>query len=189
MDGAGAVTMRRVHTLLAGVVALVPLVASGHHLAAPKVDLVSVSKNEIRIAVDYSLDPAQSGTLRGLYDRNRDGRIADAESKPAEAWLRLAATSFLTVRVDGKDVRLSELAVELRGMDGRGDLGGMFVLSAPLSLASGEHRLELRDRHKDAATGVPVRITFARGLDSEAPDTPFVLDAQIPSLAIDFRAQ
>lgn len=168
---------------------LLPALGLAHHLAAPKVDLVSVSAKEIRIAVDYSVDLVQSDTLRGLYDRDRDGRIGADEAAPAEAWLRLAATNFLGVEIDGQPLALRELAVELRGMDGRGALGGMFVLSAPVSLGKGAHRMELRDRHKDASIAVPVRVTFARGLESDAPDTPVSLDAQMPSLAIDFRAQ
>ena len=174
---------------LAVVASLAPMIAFAHHLAAPKVDLVSVSRKEIRVAVDYFVDATQSETLRGLYDRDRDGRIAGAESAPAEAWLRLAATNSLVVRVDGAVIPLKELAVEWRGLDGRGDLGAMFVLSGPISLGIGPHRLELKDRHKDASIAVPVRVTFSRGLEHDGPDTPFTLDAQTPSLAIDFRAQ
>lgn len=170
--------------------ALVSGGAWAHHLAAPKVDLVSISRNEFRIAVDYSVDPAKSGELRALFDRDRDGRLAGEERATAEAWLRVAAMHFLSVRVDGKALVLGEIAAEFRGLDERGGAPGvMVVLSAPLSLGKGAHRLELTDRHKDATIAVPVRVTFARGIDSDVPDAPLQVGAQTPSLAIDFHAQ
>lgn len=179
----------RASTRFAGTVLLLASVASAHHLAAPKVDLVSVSRQEIRVAVDYSVDPAKGSELLGLFDRDRDGRLAGEERSTAEQWLRVAATHFLSVRVDGKVVPLSEIEAEFRGMEGRGVPGALLVLSAPLSLGKGAHRLELTDRHKDATIAVPVRVTFARGIDSDAPDSPRIVGAQTPSLAIDFRAQ
>lgn len=170
-------------------VLLLASAASAHHLAAPKVDLVSVSLKEIRIAVDYSVDPAKGGELRTLFDRDRDGRLAGEERTTAEQWLRVAATHFLAVQVDGKAVALSEIEAEFRGLEGRGDPGALLVLAAPLSLGKGAHRLELTDRHKDAAIAVPVRVTFARGIDSDVPDAPLAVGAQTPSLAIEFHAQ
>ena len=175
--------------LLLAAALLVPGAVRAHHLAAPKVDLVIVSQKEIRIAVDYSVDPAKSSELRDLFDRDRDGRLAGEERSTAEQWLRVAATHFLSVRIDGKAVPLAEVEAEFRGLEGRGDPGALLVLSGPLSLGKGAHRLELTDRHKDAAIAVPVRVTFARGMDSDAPDAPLEVGAQTPSLAIDFRAQ
>jgi hypothetical protein len=174
---------------LAAVFVFVASVAAAHHLAAPKVDLVSVSLKEVRIAVDYSVDPAKGGELRSLYDGTRDGLLAAEERTAAEQWLRVAATHFLSVQVDGKTVALSELAAEFRGLDGRGVPGALVVLSGPLALGKGAHRLELTDRHKDAAIAVPVRVTFARGIESEVPDAPLLVGAQTPTLAIDFHAQ
>lgn len=166
--------------------------AQAHHLAAPKVDLVAVSQKEIRIAVDYSVEPAKAADVRDLFDRDRDGKLAGDERAAAESWLRAAATHFLRIRVDGAAAPWGEIAAEFRGLDDRGVPGVLVVVSAPVSLGKGDHRLELTDRHKDASLAVPVRVTFARGLtlaDTTAPDGPLSVGAQTPSLAIDFRAQ
>ena len=163
--------------------------AQAHHLAAPKVDLIAVSQKEIRIAVDYSVDPAKATEVREQFDRDRDGTLAGEERAAAESWLRVSATHFLGIRVDGTAARLTEIAAEFRGLDGRGVPGVMVVLSAPVSLGTGAHTLVLSDRHKDAAIAVPVQVSFARGLTSEDTDGPLAVGAQTPSLAIDFRAQ
>ena len=111
------------------------------------------------------------------------------EKTAVEQWLRLSATHFLLVRVDGKDVALREVGAEFRGLEGQGVPGAMVVLAGPVSLGKGPHRLELTDRHKDAAIAVPVTVTFARGMVSDAADSPLSVGAQTPSLAIDFHAQ
>ena len=163
--------------------------AGAHHLAAPKIDLVHVSRADVRIAIDYAVEPAKAGEMRAIFDRDADGAIAGKERDAAQAWVRAAATAFLSMKVDGKKVELREIEAEFRGLDGSaGDLGGMLVLSAPLALAPGEHTLELTDRHKDETVEVPVRITMARGFESDDADAPFALGPQTRSLAIVFRA-
>ena len=170
-------------------IVLVAAPAWGHHLAAPKVDLISVSQKEIRIAVDYSVEPAKASDVRDLFDRDRDGKLAGEERTAAESWLRASATHFLGIQVDGKALALGEIAAEFRGLDERGVPAAMIVLAGPVSLGKGSHRLQLTDRHKDAAIAVPVQVTFARGLTSEASEGALSVGAQTPSLAIDFRAQ
>ena len=160
-----------------------------HHLSAPKVDLLAVSQKEIRIAVDYSVDPAKAADMRELFDRDRDGTLAGDERKTAEAWLRVSATHFLGIKVDGKSLALGEVAAEFRGLDAGGVPSAMFVLTGPVSLGKGAHRLELSDRHKDATIAVPVSVSFARGLTSELGEGTLSVGAQTPSLAIEFRAQ
>lgn len=179
--------MKRAACLLA-LLAAAP-VARAHHLAAPKIDLVHVSRTELRIAIDYAVEPAKAGEMRAIFDRDVDGAIAGTERDAAEAWVRAAATAFLSVKVDGAKLALREIEAEFRGLDGsRGDLGGMLVLSAPLALAAGAHTLEIADRHKDEAIEVPVRVTLARGFESEDADAPHALGPQMRSLAIGFRA-
>ena len=167
----------------------IPAKSPAHHLAAPKVDLVHVGKGEIRVLVDYAVEPAKSGEMRAIFDGDRDGKIgAGSERAAAEAWLKAAATNFLVIHLDGTKVPLAVTESELRGLE-RGDLGALVVLSAKLALGAGPHRLTLADRHKDAEIEVPVRVTFARGISSDTPDTPVLLGRNAPLLAIDFHAQ
>ena len=178
--------MKRIALLLS---MLASAAAHAHHLAAPKFDLISVSQKEIRIAVDYSVDPAKATEVRAQFDRDRDGTLAGEERTAAESWLRVSATHFLKIRVDGTTAVLTEIAAEFRGLDERGLPGVMIVLATPVSLGKGVHTLVLSDRHKDAAIAVPVQVTFARGLASDDTDGPLAVGAQTPSLAIEFRAQ
>lgn len=175
-------------TILVGAVCAAPP-ARAHDLVAPKIDRLHVSRNEVRIAVDYAVEPAKAGEMRAIFDRDADGAITGKERDAAQAWLRAAATAFLSVNVDGRKLELREIEVKFRGLDAKaGDLGGVFVLSSPLSLAPGVHTLELADRHKDERIEVPVRVTLGRGIVSPGARGHHTLGPQARSLAIVFTA-
>jgi hypothetical protein len=136
--------------------------AAAHTLAYPKLDTVHVAKDRVTVMADYSLDVAASADLKRVYDRNRDGVVAGDERATLESYLRIVATHYLSLTLDGTPLPLAETGVSFEGVDepiatGR-ELRAVFELSA--SLGSGS-TLTLSDRHKDRSIEIPVSVDFA----------------------------
>jgi hypothetical protein len=160
---------------------LAPAIALPHTLAYPKLDTVHVAKDRVTVTADYSLDVAASADLKRVYDRNRDGVVAGDERATLEGYLRIVATHYLSLTLDGNPLRLSETGVSFEGLDepiatGK-ELRAIFELEA--ALGSGG-TLTLSDRHKDRAIEIPVSVDFA---DDRAPIRA-TLGASARSLAI-----
>lgn len=169
--------------------------AWGHTFTTPKRDAVRVEPGRVSVTVDYLVPPAEAFELRRLWDLDRDGRIRGRERETAVAWLVLAASHFVEVSVDGKPVAMAEDLSQrtLEGIDdavsSSSEIRLVLVLEGKTSLASGEHRLSVNDRHKDASIAVPVRVVFVGGLEAAAgaPEEG-ILQTGGTALAVGFRA-
>lgn len=143
--------------------------AAAHFLQFPKVDLVRIERDGLRIEVRYSVpDGVRALDLRQRHDRDGNGLLDDGEQGTLAIAVGAEAVSSLIVLLDGEalsmkgpDVALRDLVPEVHTARA---VEATIRLSADLPLAPGEHFLSLTDRGPDDRGLVPVRITPGEGI-------------------------
>jgi hypothetical protein len=158
---------------------LTSAVASAHRDEFPKRDRLELTPTALSLRIDYCLATSdESRLLFRLFDRDRSGQLDDPESAALLAHLARLATAFVTLEIDGRPLPLHQAAAELSGPSAASlALSAVVILTAPLGLKPGRHRLRLGDRHKDRRQPVPLTwVATGLRVQSSLPPLPLLHD-------------
>lgn len=136
------------------------LPATAHQLRFPKADQIFVQMRRVLLRLWYGIPAGpQAQRLRRLFDRDGDGRLSESEGTRLRELLARMATHRLTLRLNGRRARLERWGAAAVGLGGAASssaaLGATVLVTARGRWRIGINRIQLRDRHPDAAAAVP----------------------------------
>lgn len=156
--------------MTAAVPALLLSLLAGHSLAHPKREVVRIEREKVLVEVSYELAPGDdAGSIRRLFDKNRDGILEPSEVKGATEFLARVATLFLELSIDGVPAKPVREEVRSHGLQGRTDDTSAAAILVRLSLpwptlTAAPRVLRLADRDRDVSVHVPVHLEPGEGV-------------------------
>jgi hypothetical protein len=153
---------RRTGVTLLSLLFLFPVVSFGHQNAHPKIEVVTIAKDSLRVEVQYDIpggdDPRK---MRKLFDADQNGQIDPSEAEKLLDYIELSCAS-LVLRLDGKKIypkRTKRSGAQLEGLVDRAtEINFKATFESPLSL-SGLHWLELAERGRLKEVPIAVALT------------------------------
>ncbi len=161
------------------------LLLVAHQFTHPKLLRIGVKEAQVLLAVNYDVSPGQDALqIRGLFDRDADGRLSSEEQDKLTGYLEQMAMLYFELRIDGEKVALSRISKTPYRTDlpvaADDTLGVALLYSAPLPPKAA---IELRfsDQTKARDTHVPVVVDLTAGWEvafasqGELTPDPFAL--------------
>jgi hypothetical protein len=138
------------------------LPALAHQFIDPKHLRLAIQPERLLLSLTYDVSPGgDARLLRGLFDRDTDGKLSPAEQELLLGYLEEMATLWLSIRSGGKKLTLERLDRRGSGMDLPADatqtLGAALLYAAPLAPWT-ELEVTVADRDKDAQKRVPIVV-------------------------------
>lgn len=166
---------------------LLPLPPSAHSDAHPKHDRVEIEGSFLRVYLDYDIPPGGlAQKTRSLFDFDGDDHLSSKEKEKVVQYLRMAATRFLKISLNSKELSLSEKKFRVHGLDdpvsSSREITTLWILESSIKqLKRGRNVLSLRDRHKDLDVEVPVEFLLPG-----QPKKVAVLKGKLRELSVNF---
>lgn len=152
--------------LLLLILLLITLNVIAHKLHHPKVIIVEVNKDNIRVMINYISNPGdQSEHLRRKFDLNRDGKLSTEEQDELQKFLIKNCLSNLVININGSIPEFEPLDYKFENLDNQVDtsreLGvDIHLLSKRIEFLK-FNELRIRDFLVDSPIHVPLIVKFS----------------------------
>ena len=117
-----------------------PSLALAHGVEHPRTLTLDLSSAPARIELRLTLSRTESRSTRRLFDRDRDGKLSQAERGALTRYLEAKAWGGLRFVCDGKDAVPTRAATQLAGADDVNEL--QLRLQSTVTLSGGDCSLE-----------------------------------------------
>jgi hypothetical protein len=144
--------------------------ALAHELPHPRRDLFRVTPAGLQVELEILVQPGEPArSLRGMFDRDRDGRLQPEERSRCEEYLARTAAQFLAVTADGAKLSFTQSKVRSENLDGPASstllAAAVISLEAKWPAGRAPERLEIADRHPDREIHVPAVVIVDTALE------------------------